>query len=672
MIDKSVAQERLAKLRELLNHYRYQYHVLDAPEISDEAYDALEEELVRLETEFPDLLTADSPSQRVSGESLAKFGKVTHQVPQWSFNDGFTAEDLMAFDQRIKNGLGQESSYVTELKIDGFKIVLTYRSGKLVTAATRGDGKVGEDVTANVRTIRAVPLVLNRPVDVVVEGEIWLSKSEFARINEERQKNGEATFANPRNAAAGTIRQLDAKIVAARKLDNFIYDLAPRSSRTVLDDRPKTQIEELELLRELGFKVNSHFQFCRNADAVLAYWQKWQRKSDTLDYGLDGVVVKVNNREDQERLGYTGKAPRFALALKFRAEEATTIVEEIILQVGRTGVITPVAVLRPVFLDGSTVSRATLHNDDEIKRLDLRVGDTVIIRKAGDIIPDIVKILPELRNGKEKIFSFPKTLTACGGAIERLPGEAAYRCVNKNSGAQLRRRFHYFVGKTAFDITGLGPKVVDLLLNAQLVANFADIFTLKKGDLLNLSRFGEKSADSLLTAIAKARNVTLSRFIASLSIPQVGEETAEDLATHFGELEKIREATVEELQTVEGVGEVVAQSIFNWFREGENKKLAERLLKQVQIETPRFDLKGEQGRTSVLFEKIFVLTGTLTSLSRDEAKAKIRQAGGKISGSVSKETDYVVAGAEPGAKLAKAEELGIAVLSEAEFLKLFK
>jgi DNA ligase (NAD+) len=664
-MDKKVVKERLTKLRELLNYHRHRYHVLDAPEISDEAYDALEEELVGLETQFPDLVTLDSPSQRVSGKALEKFSKVTHAVPQWSFNDAFTPEDFEAFDKRVQNGLGHASSYDAELKIDGFKIVLTYREGKLVTAATRGDGKVGEDVTANVRTIRAVPLKLNKPVNVIVEGEIWLSKKEFARINVERAKAGEPTFANPRNAAAGTIRQLDPKIVVARKLDNFIYDLAQANFPL-----PETQIKELELLKDLGFKVNPHYELCRNAEEVLAFWKKWEKKKDNPDYGLDGIVVKVNKREDQEKLGYTGKAPRFGIACKFRAEEAATIVEDIILQVGRTGVITPVAVLRPVFLDGSTVSRATLHNEDEIKRLDVRVGDTVIIRKAGDIIPDIVKTLPELRNGKEKIFHFPKTLEACGGATERIPGEAAYRCVNKNSFAQLRRRFHYFASKTAFDIEGMGPKVVNQLLEAQLIGSFDGIFTLKRGDLLNLPRLGEKSVDNLLAAIEKARTITLPRFLAALSIPQVGEETAIDVAEHFGNLEKIRLAKIEELEAINGVGEVVAQAIYNWFRDQENKKLVDRLLKQVSIQRP--GLKGAQGLASGVVGKTFVLTGTLETMSRDEAKTKIRQIGGKVSSAVSKETDYVVVGAEAGSKYDRAQELGIAVLTEEEFIKLLK
>lgn len=667
-MDKKAAEARLVKLRELINRYRYEYHVLDrVPDISEEALDSLKDELRKLEEAYPDLVTPDSPSQRVAGEPLPGFQKITHVVPQWSFNDAFTEEDIRAFAARVQKLLGPEAkpTYICELKIDGLKIVLTYERGQLKTAATRGDGRVGEDVTANVRTIESVPLVLARPVDVIVEGEVWLGKKRFAEINQERIKTGEELFANTRNMAAGTLRQLDPQIVAVRRLDTFIYDLAKLNGEL----GPRTQQAELEFLRALGFKVNSHYEFCPDVEAVIAFWRRWQERREEMDYGLDGVVVKVNEHEYQERLGYTGKAPRFGIAFKFRAEEATTVVKDIVLQVGRTGVVTPVAVLEPVFLAGSTISRATLHNEDEIRRLDVRIGDTVVIRKAGDVIPDIVKVLPDLRRGTEKVFHFPKTLEACGGAIERIPGEAAYRCVNRQSFVQLRRRFHYFASKNAFNIVGLGPKIIDQLLEAQLVATFDDLFTLKLGDLLNLPRFGEKSAEKLLVAIEKARSVTLSRFVASLSIPQVGEETAFDLARHFKKLEKIETATRDELQAVAGVGTVVAEAIVHWFGEVENKQLVSRLLKQVKIIS---DHGSDENFVGTVAGKTFVLTGTLPTLSRDEAKEKIRAAGGQVASSVSKATDYVVAGLEPGSKLERAQALGIPVLEEAEFLKLFK
>jgi DNA ligase (NAD+) len=660
------AAKRIAKLRQVIDHHRYQYHVLDSQEISDEALDSLKDELVKLETEFPALITPDSPTQRVAGEPLAQFQKVVHAVPQWSFGDAFTPEDLQAFEERARRVLGGEVEfgYAVELKIDGLKIVLTYERGELKTAATRGNGEVGEDVTANVRTIESVPLRLREPVDVVVEGEIWLNKKEFARLNRERAAAGEAPFANPRNVAAGTLRQLDPRVVAGRRLDSFIYDLA-RANFPL----PATQTEELARLRELGFKVNPHFRAAANLAEVLTFWRHWQTAGERLDYALDGIVVKVNERAWQERLGYTGKAPRFAIALKFRAEEATTVVEDIVFQVGRTGIVTPVAILRPVFLDGSTVSRATLHNEDEIKRLDVRIGDTVIIRKAGDIIPDIVQVLPDLRPAKSRPFVFPRELDLCGGAIERVPGQAAHRCANPHSAAQLRRKFHYFASKHAFDIVHLGPKLLDQLLDAQLIANFDDIFTLKRGDLLNLPRFGEKSADNLLAAIEARRTVSLPRFLTALSIPQVGEETAEDLAKHFRTLDKIRQASLEELQAVEGVGEVVARSVYDWFRERANAALITNLLKQIKImpvvSTPSVD-------TSKLKGKTFVLTGTLAGLSRDEAKARIKAAGGRVSSAVSAKTDFLVAGAEPGSKLDRARELGVRVLEEAEFETLFK
>ena len=581
-------------------------------------------------------------------------------MPQWSFNDAFTEEDIRDFDKRVRKLLGEnlaKPTYVCELKIDGFKIILTYEKGLLVRAATRGDGRVGEDVTANVRTIESVPLKLEEEVDVIVEGEIWLAKKNFTKLNEERRRAGEPEFANPRNVAAGTIRQLDPRVVASRRLDSFIYDLSAASFSL-----PTTQAAELKKLQALGFKVNQHFRFCPDINAVIKYWHEWGKRGDRLDYGLDGVVVKVNEREYQERLGYTGKAPRFGIAFKFRAEEATTVVEDILLQVGRTGVITPVAKLRPVFLAGSTVSRATLHNEDEIKRLDLRLGDTVIIRKAGDVIPDIVKVLPDLRPRGARPYIFPAALEGVG-AIERVPGEAAHRCVNKNSFAQLRRRLHYFVSKHAFDIDGFGVKLADLLLENNLLGNYADVFTLKRGDLINLPRLGEKSVDNLLRAIEAARAVTLPRFITALSIPQVGEETAKDLADHFQTLTKLQRTDLAELENINGVGPVVAKSVYEWFRNKENLKTLANLLREIKI-------KPHQARAlagAKLLGQTFVLTGTLEIMSRDEAKAKIKRLGGEVAEAVSKKTTAVIAGVEPGSKLDKARKLGVRVMNESEF-----
>lgn len=535
----------------------------------------------------------------------------------------------------------------------------------MVKAATRGDGEVGEDVTSNVRTIESVPLRLSKPVDVIVEGEVWMGEKNLNKLNKARQKQGEPLFANPRNVAAGSIRQLDPKIAASRKLDNFIYDLSASSEKL-----PETQTEELKYLETLGFKVNQNFELCRTVDDVIEYWKKWQKKSRSEDYWIDGIVIKINERRIQEVLGYTGKAPRWGIAFKFPAEQVTTIVEDIILQVGRTGVVTPVAVLRPVSVAGSTVSRATLHNEDEIKRLDIRIGDTVILQKAGDVIPDIVSVVKEMRPNNSKAYKFPMNVPECGGdgRIERVPGEAAWRCVAKDSAVQHRRRLYHFAGKHCFNIEGLGPKIIDLLLDNNLINSAPDIFDLKKGDLLALPRFAEKSADNLLESVQKARKVTLSRFIFSLSIQQVGEETARDLAGHFRDLDKIAEATGEELEKISGIGPKVASSVAAWFGEKNNKKLVAELLKRVKIE--KVEAAAQSG--GPLSGKVFVLTGTLKGMERDAAKEKIRSLGGEVSESVSKKTSYVVAGENPGSKLDKAKELGVQVLSESDFLDLIK
>lgn len=689
------AKQRIEKLRETINHHNYLYYVQDAPEIEDTAYDSLLEELRRLEEEFPELKTPDSPTQRVGGEPLEKFAKVRHEVPQWSFNDAFSPDDMRDFDKRVKNFLARRSfgegglktgkvnpQYTCELKIDGLKVVLEYEKGLLKQAATRGDGVVGEDVTNNVRTIDSVPLRLFEPVDVIVEGEIWLGKKSLAKINKERESKGEPLFANPRNAAAGTLRQLDPKIVARRNLDSFVYDIARlipptplyiKGGKTEDEFLPKTQIGELEYLQKLGFKVNKHFKLCKDIEEVIAFWKSWNDKKDKEDYMIDGVVVKVNDVELQKALGYTGKAPRFAIAFKFPAEQVTTVVEDIVLQVGRTGVLTPVAHLRPVLVAGSTVSRATLHNEDEIKRLDVRIGDTVILQKAGDVIPDIVSVMKELRTGKEKEFVWPKTVADCGGdgEIERLPGQAAWRCKDKNSFIQKKRKLYHFVSKSAFDIDHLGPKVIDALLQAELIASYDDIFTLKKGDLLTLERFAEKSADNLLGSIEKAREVTLPRLIIGLSIPNVGEETAYLLAQNFQfSIFNLQNAKKEELEKIEGIGPIVAQSIVDWFADKENQKLLSKLLKQIKVVNRESSPSTGSGQKSKIFEKTFVLTGTLSSMSRDEAKEKIRALGGNVSSAVSKETDYVVAGENPGSKYEKAIELGVKILNEEEFQNL--
>ncbi len=669
IIPKEVS-ERMLKLRKTIEHYRYQFHVYDKEEMSPEALDSLKYELTTLEEKYPSLITPDSPTQRVGGKPLPEFKKIKHQITQWSLNDAFSEEDIHEFDARVKRmllgiyGKAVIPNYICEIKIDGLKIVLTYKKGALETAATRGDGTTGEDVTSNVRTIESVPLLLTEAIDVVVEGEVWLSTKELARINSERKKVGEQVFANPRNAAAGSIRQLDPSIAAKRKLDTFIYELSYSNK-----ELPESQHDELLVLRKLGFKVNPHFRQCKNVKEIISYWKEWQKKADKELYWIDGVVVKVDERVYQEALGYTGKGPRYAIAFKFPTEQVTTVVEDIVLQVGRTGVLTPVAHLKPVTVLGTVVSRATLHNEDEIARLDVRIGDTVVLEKAGDVIPDIISVVWEMRTGKEKKFIFPTHVEACGGdgRIERVPGAAAYRCVDRNSFTQLKRRMAYFTSRGAFDIEGLGPKIVELLMKEGLVSTPDDLFTLKKGDLLNLPNFGEKSADNLLAALESTRKISLPRFITALSIDHVGEETAHDLARAFKNIDALMAATQEDLTAVDGVGEVVAESFVNWMKNPEHKVWLKRLLKHVEV-----ILERTSQMKSALTGKNIVLTGGMLSLSRDEAKQKIREQGGSVSSAVSKETDIVVAGNYAGSKLDKATKLGIRIIDEQEFLRLIK
>lgn len=655
-------EERVEKLRQAIDKYRYEYHVLNTEGIPIEALDALKHELATLEEKYPDLVTPDSPTQRVSGEPLPEFEKVEHQVPQWSFNDVFDEAEIRAFDARMRKNIDGDFSYTAELKIDGLKIVLTYRGGVLETAATRGDGRIGENVTMNVRTIDSVPLKLREPIDCVVEGEVWMGKRGLAEVNAQRKKAGEPEFANPRNAAAGSIRQLDPRVAAGRALDTYLYDLAASSSGI-----PETQWEELQYLRSVGFKVNAHAAHVDSIEGVIAFWKQWEKKKDNEDYLIDGVVVKVNEKRHQDALGYTGKAPRFAVACKFAAEQVTTIVEDIALQIGRTGVVTPVAHLKPVTVAGVIVSRATLHNEDQIHRLDVRVGDTVVIQRAGDVIPEVVQVVPELRPKGALPYAFPTTVPECGGdgSIERVPGMAAWRCVNKAGPAQMRRRFHNFVGKSAFDIEGLGKKTIDQLLDEGLITSYADIFTLTEGDLEGLEGFAELSANNLIAAIAERKEISLERFLLALSIDQVGVETARDLAAHFGTLKAIQGASVEDLIEVEGVGEIVARSTHSWFRNQDHRAMVKDLVKHVRVK------EGEKKVRGRLSGKSFVLTGTLETLSREEAAARVRAAGGSVSSSVSKKTSFVVAGSDPGSKLEKAKTLGVPILSEKEFLALF-
>lgn len=694
---QSQAKSRIEKLKAEIRHHGYLYHVLDRQEISDAAWDSLKYELKKLEEQFPELITADSPTQRVAGRALAKFQKVKHTVRQWSFNDGFSLADIEDWQQRIKNILktkGQANSpineeqagYVCELKIDGLHIVLTYQQGILQTAATRGDGLIGEDVTQNIKTIGSIPLRLRQAVDVIVEGEIWMAKDVLAKLNQEQEKKGLPKFANPRNAAAGSIRQLNPRVAAERQLDSFIYDLVYFNHQT-LKTLPATQLTELQLLQDLGFKVNQHYQFCQNLETVRAYIKKWENRREKENYWLDGVVIKVNQRELQEKLGYTGKAPRFALAYKYPAEEITTVILDIKWQVGRTGALTPVADLKPVSLGGSTVRHATLHNLDQINRLDIRIGDTAIVHKAGEIIPEVIKIFLKLRPPASKKVKIPAKCPICAAKIKVKKDDnqkaTLVFCPNKNCFAQKKEQLVHFVAKKAFNIEGLGDKIIEQFLRAGLLNDSADIFNLKRQSLLNLERFAEKKADNLLAAIEKSKQITLPEFLYSLSISHIGEETAIALAK---KIERVKSQTApaenmknwlsryltnikaEELETIRDIGPKVAKSIYDWFHLTKNQKLLDRLFKN-GVEILSIPNTADS-QTKQLAGKTFVFTGELKTLSRKAAEAKIRELDGRPSSTVSAKTDYLIAGGKPGSKLTKARQLGVKVINEEEFLQL--
>lgn len=669
-MDSKDKSKRLQQLRETVSHHRKRYHDEDSPEISDEAYDAILTELQSLEM---DLEGKTSEAHTVGGSVKEAFSKVKHTVRQWSFDNVFTEDELIEWDAKLKRLLTEADqdlnklSYVAEHKIDGLKLVVEYKEGELVRASTRGDGVIGENVTHTAKTISSLPHKLSKSVDLICVGEVWLSEKEFERINKKREKLGEALFANPRNAAAGSLRLLDSSVTASRNLSLTVYDI---DLLNVLDTKvtePTTQWEELQLLKKMGLPTNTHSKLCSSINEVQKYYETWTSKRDKQPYGIDGVVMKVDDIKLQKILGYTAKSPRYGMAYKFPAEEATTIVEDIQLQVGRTGVVTPVAHLRPVLIDGSTVSRATLHNEDNIARLDVRVGDTIILRKAGDIIPEILSVVMSLRPAKTKKFSFPKTVSECGGdgSIERIPGEAAYRCVSKESGALHRQRLYYFASKGAFNIDGVGPKLIDLFLDHGLISTYADLFTLTEGDLKDLPGFKEKAAVNVVEAIDSARNVSLYRLLIGLSIENIGEETARLIADTFGSLDSIKRASADEIASIHGVGDTVASSLVEWFQNKNHQISLEELLPHIIIENP-----SENLQSNLLQEKTFVLTGTLSKMTRDEAKDIIRKQGGSISSSVSKKTSYVIVGSEPGSKASEAERLGVKILSEEEFLKL--
>ncbi len=682
---KYETKQRIEKLRKLINHHRYLVHVLDKQEISESALDSLKKELFDLEQEFPWLITPDSPTQRVAGKPLSKFKKVEHEKPMLSLQDGFSKEDILAWEIRLKKLLTpkeqKELDYFAELKFDGLAVELIFKNELFVLGSTRGNGLVGEDVTQNLKTIEAIPLnIRSKPKalgafgrrhrvpsavsenQVVVRGEALISKKEFAKINKNQEKSNSPLYANPRNIAAGSIRQLDPKITLRRKMDFYAWDL-------VSDLGQKTHEQKHQILKKLGFKTHSSqfSKYCPSLEEVFKFQEHWLKNREKLPFEIDGLVVQVNNSETFEKLGVAGKSPRAAIAFKFPLKEAQTIVQNIIVQVGRTGAITPLALLKPVAIGGTIVSRATLHNEDEIKRLGLKIGDTVIVGRAGDVIPDIIKVLPQLRTGKEKPFHMPKDCPVCGSGLIKKAEDVIWKCPNLKCKARQRRYFYYFVSRPAFNIEGLGPQIINQLLDSGLISDPADLFSLTETDLLNLERFAEKSAGNLIKSIQSKKQISLSRFIYALGISGVGEETAQDLANRFLSLENLEKASKEDLINVQDIGPKTAQSIYSFFRRKENTMFLQKLFKLgIKVEKPS-QVKGKAGK---LAGKTFVLTGTLENMAREIAKEKIRNLAGDVSESVSKQTDFVVAGLSPGSKLEKAKELGVQALTEKQFLEM--
>ncbi|MFB6225930.1 MAG: NAD-dependent DNA ligase LigA [Candidatus Paceibacteria bacterium] len=664
-------KQKVKKLREQIRDLRHRYHVENDPEVTDAMYEGLMDELKQIEQEHPELVTDDSPTQRVAGEPADEFDKVEHLVEQHSFNDAFDKQDMLDWEERMMKRLEKElgerpddMNYTAELKIDGIHLVLTYEDGKLKTGATRGDGEVGEDITQNVKTIRSIPLRIEEKDTIVVEGEAWMSEDTLEEINKRRKKEDKAEFANPRNAAAGTLRQLDPKVVDRRNLSFTAYDIT-------YGPIPETQKQELDKLEELGFPTEDDWEVCDSIEEVMEVYNKWvDREKTGKPFWIDGVVVKVNQKKYQDILGYVGKGPRWAIALKFPAEQGTTEIKDVYWQVGRTGRLTPVAHLESVELAGTTVTHATLHNYDEINELGVRVGDQVVVEKAGDIIPQVVKVLEKMRDGDEKEIEQPSECPICGSEVEREELEteeesADLFCTNPDCYAKELESIKHFVSQDAFDIEGLGEKIVKQLLDEGLIKDAADIFTLKRGDLEPLERFAEKAADNLVTAIEESKEISLPRFLYALGIEHVGDETAYILSEQFGDLENIMEADREELEQIDDIGPRVSESIMRYFDNEKNIELIEEL-KQNGVKIQEF----QTDTTDELDGEVFVFTGALDDFTRDEAQREVRERGGNPASSVSSNTDYVVVGENPGSKYKQAKELGVEVLDEQEFKNL--
>jgi len=658
--------KKIEELREKIRYHNYRYYVLDNPVISDVEYDKLMRELLELEKEYPQYITPSSPTQRVGIEPVPEFATVKHITPMLSLANAFSDKEILAFNQRIKKIIPQQKlEYVVELKIDGLAVALVYENGIFIRGATRGDGVTGEEITSNLRTVKAIPLKLfgeDIPPRTEVYGEVYMKKSDFKKLNEKRMKDGDNLFANPRNAAAGSVRQLDPRITAQRHLDTFIY-------RATFPEGNKfnTHMEALKYLKKIGFKVNPHIKLCQDVEKAINYCQKWIEKKEELDYKIDGMVIKVNSLRMREELGSTTRSPRWAIAYKFPAQQVTTKVQDIIVQVGRTGALTPVAKLDTVRISGSLVQRATLHNEDEIKRKDIRIGDIVLVQKAGEVIPEVIKVIQEKRTGKEKEFVIPAQCPVCGAKVFRQEGEVVSRCNSLTCPAQIKERIRHFSSRNAMDIEGLGPAIIDQLVQKGLIKDISDLYFLNRDDLISLERMAEKSVDNLLDAIEKSKKKSLANLVYGLGIRYVGVHTSEVITRYYPTLDKFKKVSLEELIEINEIGPRIAESINHFFKEKKNIDIVERLRSAGLNFGQEEEKTREEKEVQILAGKQFVLTGTLKDFTRTRAKEIISKLGGRVTGSVSKKTNYVVAGEHPGSKFDKAQKLGITIIDEKEF-----
>lgn len=660
-------KKEIEELREEIRKHNYQYYVLDQPLVSDYEYDQLMRQLIKFEQGYPQFVTPDSPTQRVGAKPLEQFMTAQHLSPMLSLSNAFSEQELLDFDQRIKKNISEQIyDYVVELKIDGLAIALLYENGILTRGATRGDGITGEDITQNLRTMGSIPLKLRefKGMDVIeVYGEVYMNRENFKKLNEVRLKKSENPFANPRNAAAGSVRQLDPSITAGRQLETFVYQAT--FSR---NDYFSTHMEMLDFLKKAGLRVNNNIKLCATIEEAIEYCNSWQKRKNELNYDIDGMVLKVNQLPFRERLGSTSKSPRWAIAFKFPAEQMTTIIKDIIVGVGRTGALTPVAILEPIFISGSRVQRATLHNEDEIKRKDIRIGDTVLVQKAGEVIPEIVQVIKEKRSGKEKVFQMPDRCPICGSQAVKLDEEVVSRCNNISCPAQVKEKIRHFVSRGAMDIEGLGPALINQLVNNNIIKDFADLYYVKREELLALERMADKSSDNIIGAIENSKNRPLSSLIYALGIRHIGIYASRLLAQKIANLLDLEKFSIEELIEIEGIGPIMAESILLFFQQKENREI----IKKLQQAGVNFQAEKKIAEKNILEGLQFVLTGTLEHFSREEAKGLIEKSGGRVTGSVTKKTDFLLLGRDPGSKYQKAIDLNIKVITEEDFQKMLK